>query len=193
MYPHFRRRDSGMDAHGRLISKDAGQVCDSDPSDKSVCRYNQLRSQSGCFAPTEKVAQAPRHAMKTGSVKRLLATLVALFSVLYMQLAVAAYACPATFSASSQVAAASVGPAQMNCTRMNGLRPSLCRARASLGKQAVVGVKKALGYRAGLGPAFVVPVQPAIFQITLPTSPNAPGLLRATSPPLAVRFCRFQI
>ncbi|TAL55695.1 hypothetical protein [Pandoraea sp.] len=193
MYPRFRRHKSGADIdRWLLIGKGVGHGYDSSPSDESVCRYNQFRTHRGCFASKEEVTQAKRHAMKADSVKRLLATLVALLSVLYSQLAVAAFACPAMFSSSSQVAVASVGSAQMNCVRMNGLHPSACRARINLGKQAAVAVKKALGYLAGPGPAFVVPVQPAAFQVTS-TSPNAPGLLRATSPPLAVRFCRFQI
>src|SRR4051794_23372708 len=62
---------------------------------------------------------------------RVLTALIALVSLLFMQLAVAAYACPMQ---------AKVKPAAMamaDCHQMDRMTPSLCQAHAEAGKQSL--------------------------------------------------------
>lgn len=125
---------------------------------------------------------------------RLVAALIALFSMLFTQLAVASYACPNLQPVRSAAAKMESMP---GCTGMGmGIdmeQPSLCHAHDQVGNQSLdkpnlpqvqpfvaVGLTQALVF---LDPTFH----------TLPTQPRRLVLKRITAPPLAIRNCCFRI
>jgi hypothetical protein len=135
--------------------------------------------------------------MKISRSSRFLAAAIALFSILFMQLAVASYACPELIvTHSSQAMASSVGmpAAEMTaCHDMDPVEPSLCHAygqngNQSLDKPAVPPLQPfvAVGFGLPLTP-LDVKCRPAF------TSPETTFLTHATAPPLAIRNCCFRI
>lgn len=121
--------------------------------------------------------------MKLSRPLRSIAALVALCSLLFMQLAVAAYACPVL----------TVAAATSDCARMDMEQPALCHAHAQPGHQSLdkpdipqVSPFVAADLTVTLLPATTVasPLQ------ELPTDLL---LTRATAPPLAIRHCCFRI
>ncbi|CDG83091.1 silD transmembrane protein involved in copper, silver resistance [Janthinobacterium agaricidamnosum NBRC 102515 = DSM 9628] len=135
--------------------------------------------------------------MKTSRPFRFVTVLIALFSMLFMQLAVAAYACPNTGIApdSEAVLKASVAGMQNmpGCTGMDVEHPSLCHAHTHGEKQSLdkpdfpqvppfmaVGLTLTLSY-----------IEAA--DIALPAQSPPLLLLRSTAPPLAIRHCCFRI
>lgn len=135
--------------------------------------------------------------MKTSHLQRLLTAIVAIFSMLFMQLAVASYACPEMSAGASS--AVFVGASMMNdmpgCDGMDPEQSTLCHLSAygeppkqSLDKSATP-----------LVPPFM-PVELvlilAIFDMSaLPALPSYPpiALTRTSSPPIAIRNCCFRI
>jgi hypothetical protein len=132
--------------------------------------------------------------MKTIRTFRPVTALVALFCVLFMQFAVAAYACPGMGAAQSAQAEASAPEHQVmtGCHGMDAKQPTLCHASDQSGNQSldkpeipqiqpfVPGqLVTSIEFSADMRDAPVVPVQ-------------EPSLTRATSPPLAVRNCCFR-
>jgi len=132
---------------------------------------------------------------------RLIAAAITLFSILFMQLAVAAYACPAlsvehesavtsTFAHMSAYAAPDEMPP---CHEMDPVQPSLCDAyhqadSQSLDKPGVPPLQPFLAVGFGLP---LLPLDVAYRPDS--TSANPPFLTRTTSPPLAIRHCCFRI
>ena len=122
---------------------------------------------------------------------RLIATLVALFSLLFMQLAVASFACP--IPASTMQSAASAPQAMPGCVEMETMQPSLCHAHEQAGNQSLD--------RPDLPQ--VPPFAPTGVALTLlPLIPRLPESivrasdvadLRANAPPIAIRNCCFRI
>jgi hypothetical protein len=126
---------------------------------------------------------------------RLITVLFALCSLLFMQLAVAAYACPGNTSQLS--AAAVMAEAGLPCAvdvslGMDDQQPGLCQAHCQSAQQTVEKVQApslidavAVGFAFTIYPALVAspPAGPA----------QAPLLLRSTAPPIAVRNCCFRI
>jgi hypothetical protein len=123
---------------------------------------------------------------------RLITAAITLFSILFMQLAVAAYACPA-LGVQHASAAARMSADMPGCHEMDPVRPSLCDAyhqadSQSLDKPAPPALPPFLAV--GFG-------QPLL---SLDLSPPAditfadpPFLKRTTAPPLAIRHCCFRI
>jgi hypothetical protein len=135
--------------------------------------------------------------MKISRSTRLLTAIVALFSMLYMQLAVASYVCPGV-PAGSQDGAASVQAimADMpNCQGMDAEQPQLCDLHAH-GEPAKQPLDKSQA-------ADVPPFVPGALIMELQhfnagLSSDAPsyrpiGLARTTAPPVAIRNCCFRI
>lgn len=135
--------------------------------------------------------------MKTSHSKRLLTAIVAIFSMLFMQLAVASYACPGMSAGSNTgVPTASTMMEDMpNCDGMDPEQATLCHLYA-YGEPAKQSLDKT--------PAPVVPpfvavelvLSLAIFDvIVLPALPAYPpiALTRTSSPPIAIRNCCFRI
>jgi hypothetical protein len=119
---------------------------------------------------------------------RLFAALITLFSLLFMQLAVASYACP-----NLQPRPASAAEPMPGCAGMDMEQPSLCHAHDQVGNQSLdkpnvpqvqpfvaVGLTQALRF-----------IEPSFH--SLPTQPRSLVLKRTTAPPLAIRNCCFRI
>ena len=135
--------------------------------------------------------------MKTSYTKRLLTAIVAIFSMLFMQLAVASYACPG-MSAGSNLearAAATMVEDMPNCDGMDPEQSTLCHVYA-YGEPAKQSLEKT---PAPLVPPFVAVeliLSLAIFDvIVFPSAPAYPpiALTRTSSPPIAIRNCCFRI
>ncbi len=135
--------------------------------------------------------------MKTSRSTRFLTALVAMLSMLYMQLAVAAYVCPG-MPAGSGHGAASAHAAMIdmpNCQGMDAAQPALCHLYAH-----DVPFKQSLDTSAMPD---VPPFLPAALILNLQFSdagwlpgalpPRPIALTRATAPPLPIRHCRFHI
>jgi hypothetical protein len=132
--------------------------------------------------------------MKTIRTCRPVTALIALFCVLFMQFAVAAYACPGMGVArpASAEASAPEHQAMTGCHGMDTRQPTLCHASDQSGNQSldkpeipqiqpfVPGqLVASIAFSADMRDALAVPMQ-------------EPSLTRATSPPLAVRNCCFR-
>ncbi|MDB5749529.1 MAG: hypothetical protein JWP72_4377 [Massilia sp.] len=132
---------------------------------------------------------------------RLLAAAITLFSILFMQLAVAAYACPALSLGHGSAVASTFAPMSAYmppdempaCHAMDPVQPSLCDAyhqadSQSLDKPAVPPLAPFLAVGFGL------PLRPLdlVYRPDF-TSANPPFLARTTAPPLAIRHCCFRI
>jgi hypothetical protein len=117
--------------------------------------------------------------------------LLAIASMLFMELAVAAYACPG-LQASSAVATQTAADVDPACAGMDMADPALCHghchsAAQSLDKPAPPSVP----------PASCASL-PVVFAAPLPMAAGAAGepeslLSRSTAPPLAIRHCCFRI
>ncbi len=119
---------------------------------------------------------------------RLITVLFALVNLLFMQLAVASYACP---SAVSKVAEAGMSRADSMSLSMDDGQPSLCQAHCQTGQQSAdtheLPSPVAL---TALPAAFTLPVTVPVFS----RAPlQTPHLKRTTAPPVAIRNCCFRI
>lgn len=125
---------------------------------------------------------------------RLLTVLFALASLLFMQLAVASYACPDIKVRNAEIAAmaeAGLPCAEAMATGMDEDQPNLCRAHCQTGQQAAD--KFELPTPAGVNtlPAdFTLPLT-----VTLLTGAQVqmPHMRRATAPPMAILNCCFRL
>jgi hypothetical protein len=116
--------------------------------------------------------------------------------MLFMQLAVASYACPnlrtGQQNASTAMSAESPGMAS-GCTGMDMEQPSLCHAHDQVGNQSLD--KPQLP---NVQPFVPVALVQAIISIgavyhPLPSLPQPLYLTRVTAPPLSIRNCCFRI
>ena len=125
---------------------------------------------------------------------RLITVLFALVSLLFMQLAVAGYACPGSGSKIAEVAA--MAEAGMPCAEsmplnMDDQQPNLCHAHCQAGQQSAD--------RHDLSSPVAIDVLPANFslQVAIPVFSEAPlqapHLQRTTAPPVAIRNCCFRL
>ena len=130
---------------------------------------------------------------------RYVTALIALFSVLFMQLAVAAYACP-TITPTSEIAH-NAGWASADAHRlmddceggMDAEQPALCFAYSQEGSQSLY--KPPIP---DIQPAAVVEIVRQAVAVVLDFQPasthaQAPWLMRASAPPLSIRNCCFRI
>jgi hypothetical protein len=132
--------------------------------------------------------------MKLPRSSRLVAAMVALFSILFMQFAVASYVCPGQGRVQMQAAVMEAAGDSMNgCMGMDMEQPSLChaydqKASQSLDKPVAPPVPP---FVPATLVALLVPSEPAF-----PSSASyvrSPLLARPTAPPLAIRNCCFRI
>ena len=125
---------------------------------------------------------------------RLITALFALISLLFMQLAVASYACPGSGSKIAEVAA--MAEAGMPCAEsmplnMDDQQPNLCHAHCQAGQQSAD--KHELPSPVAIG------ALPADFslQVAIPVFSEAPlqapHLQRTTAPPVTIRNCCFRL
>ena len=124
---------------------------------------------------------------------RLLIVLFALISLLFMQLAVASYACPGAKVKVAEIAAmaeAGLPCAESMATGMDEDQPNLCRAHCQTGQQAAD--KYELPALAGVGSLpvnFTLPITVAV----LTGAPVQAHLKRTTAPPVAILNCCFRL
>jgi hypothetical protein len=123
--------------------------------------------------------------MKLRRSHRLVAALIALVSLLFMQLTVAAYACP--IQSNEPVAMAA------DCQGMDRMNPSLCAAHADAGKQSL---DKAATPAVQPFVAAAVLVEVTGLDQLMPASVRfMPSAVPATgaAPPISIRHCCFRI
>lgn len=125
---------------------------------------------------------------------RLITVLFALFSLLFMQLAVAGYVCPG--SGSKIAEAAAMAEAGMPCAEsmslsMDDEQPNLCHAHCQIGQQSAD--------KHEIPSPVALSALPADFnlQVAIPVFSEAPlqapHLQRTTAPPVAIRNCCFRL
>lgn len=128
---------------------------------------------------------------------RFVTAVIAVFSILFMQLAVAAYACPALDvgqgSQAMSAAAATPDMDMADCHDMDPVQPSLCHAYGQIGNQsldkpAVPPLQPFMAVGFGLS---AIPLDLRYPPVAL--VPKTPFLAHATAPPLAIRHCCFRI
>lgn len=136
--------------------------------------------------------------MKLSRPSRFIAALIALFSILFMQLAVASYTCPAMNMAQdsdeSVAMSMSYGSEDMShCTGMDQEQPSLCHAYDHAGKQSLD--KPELPTAQPFIPAQLVMATVTIEDVIHVSlgQPTSTLLARTTAPPLSIRNCCFRI
>lgn len=124
--------------------------------------------------------------------RRLIAVFFTLFSLLFMQFAVAGYTCPVGAKVSEVAAMAEAGmPCAGDMAIADAEHPGLCHAHCQSTQQTVDKAQSpapaaavATGYTYTIEPVRLSPhAYPA----------QAPSLLRTTAPPITVRNCCFRI
>jgi hypothetical protein len=130
--------------------------------------------------------------MKNLRRNRLLGAIIALLSLLFMQLAVAAYACPNLVPAANAPMLDSAGQPMADCVEIDRQSPTLCDAHShkqtpSIEKPDLPTVMPFVASSLALVLVWPEPVA------ALPDSPY--GFLHAsgTSPPIAIRHCCFRL
>ena len=125
---------------------------------------------------------------------RVVAAVLALISMLFMQLAMAAYACPdKTMMRSMSTGTTSVQQAMPGCEEMDMAQPGLCHAHADTGTQSLdkPDLPQVQPFLAGGLSIIVLPI--ALFTPDSTIDSNGMLRARATAPPLAIRNCCFRI
>lgn len=125
---------------------------------------------------------------------RLLTVLFALASLLFMQLAVASYACPGSKVKIAEIAAmaeAGLPCAESMVTGMDEDQPNLCRAHCQTAQQVVD--KYELPAPAGVGSPPVQFTLPVAVAVLTGAPVQAPHLKRTTAPPVAILNCCFRL
>ena len=116
----------------------------------------------------------------------------ALFSLLFMQLAVAGYVCPVDAKvAEADVMAEAAMPCAGEMTKVDAEQPGLCHAHCQSAQQTVEKAQTPTPAVA-VATGFTYTIEPV--RPSLPRQPaQAPSLMRSTAPPIAVRNCCFRI
>ena len=132
--------------------------------------------------------------MKLSGPSRCVAAFIALFSMLFMQLAVAGYACPElNIGLTGKPVAMSADAGSMpGCAGMDAAQPSLCHAHAQAGKQSLdkPELPQVQSFVAALTLVFD-DIEPAYS--TIAAQPDSVLLTRSSAPPLSIRNCCFRI
>lgn len=125
---------------------------------------------------------------------RLITVLFALISLLFMQLAVAGYACPVTGSRATEISAmaeAGMPCAESMAMNMDDAQPNLCHAHCQVGHQS------ADKYQTPSPPAMDTLPADLALQVIIPLFALAPlqppHMQRTTAPPLTIRNCCFRL
>lgn len=129
---------------------------------------------------------------------RFLTALIALVGLLFAQLAVAGYACPAHQAGMTNESAAPLASAgnqaMPGCEQMDSDQPSLCHAHAQDASQSLdkPELPNLLPFSAAALTLVVLHIAAPDFSVgNLPRS--SPLLARLTAPPLSIRNCCFRI
>jgi hypothetical protein len=122
--------------------------------------------------------------MKLSRRSRLVTAFVTLCCLLFTQLAVAAYACPALDAAPAAMATP--------CSNLDMQQPGLCKAHCEAGQQTVD----------AYSPVHISPFVAAALAVVVPELPEAAPLAtghdsnclsHSTAPPLSIRNCCFRL
>jgi hypothetical protein len=118
---------------------------------------------------------------------RFVTALIALFSILFMQFAVAAYACPAmTMQHGDEMT-------MSHCAGMDMQQPSLCRAHDQAGDQSL-NTPELPQVQPFIATAFTMVLHDAeTIDHSIAVTPTSLLLTRTTAPPVAIRNCCFRI
>jgi len=120
-----------------------------------------------------------------------------LFSLLFMQLAVASYACPGLAIAQTESMAempSDMGqPSMSGCIGKDAVQPNLCHAHDQVGKQSL-DKPGTLVVQPFVSSSLVITLI-ALNDLDYPADhhPQSPLLTRSTAPPLSIRNCCFRI
>ena len=126
--------------------------------------------------------------MKMTRKSRFSAALFALFSVLFMQFAVASYACPMMVSGTTE----SVMTAMPGCNGLDVEKPNLCLSHCQSSEQSLD--KPEVPVFPAAAPVPVLSSSIDLLSLGQPALERSqPTLARANSPPLAIRNCCFRI
>ena len=125
---------------------------------------------------------------------RVFTVLFALCSLLFMQMALAGYACPGFESRVQEISA--MAKAGMPCAgsmamALDDEQPNLCSAHCQSDANASIDQALQVPVLAAAGSADVGRSLPVLLPAGL--APEAPLLARATPPPIAVRNCCFRL
>ncbi|MFZ6848676.1 hypothetical protein [Undibacterium sp. RuRC25W] len=127
--------------------------------------------------------------MKTLKSLRVNVACIALFSMLFMQLAVGAYACPMMITSQASVSA------MANCDGMDADQSTLCHLHATGELVKQTADKPDLPQVQPFVPAVLMlalqVVDVAAFSSTIPL--NSTSLIRSTAPPTSILHCCFRI
>jgi hypothetical protein len=135
--------------------------------------------------------------MKLRRKYRVLTALIALFGVLFTQLAVAAYVCPSLLQGDKHTTTMAGDPSPMqsmpNCDQPDSTEPALCLAhcqdaKSSLDKPDLPAVAPATFIISSILTALAPPLLAPIRDVERDSL-----LLRITSPPISIRHCCFRI
>lgn len=128
---------------------------------------------------------------------RFLAALIALFGLLFMQLAVASYACPglgAGVASELVVESSDAARSMPACEQPDSEQPALCHAHCEDGKSSPGKHESPAVSPAAVIVAAVSHVYEPAFAGTVPGAEPSPSLLRrTTAPPISIRHCCFRI
>jgi hypothetical protein len=137
--------------------------------------------------------------MRLSRKHRVVAALIALFGMLFMQLAVASYACPGLPGNGSRQAMADAMetmepmPAMPGCDQAGPAKPALCHAHCLDGKSALDKPQTPVAAPAAvMVSAILTPIEP-LLPASSSGGPPEFALSRITSPPIAIRHCCFRI
>jgi hypothetical protein len=123
---------------------------------------------------------------------RLVTVILALVSLLFMQLAVAGYACPQhSGGLSAEQAMAGMPCADEMPSVMDSEQPGLCHAHCQSADQTADKAQSPAP-AAAIAVGFAYTVEPALAGLR-DRAPPPPSLLRTTEPPIAVRNCCFRL
>lgn len=123
---------------------------------------------------------------------RFVAAIVALISMLFMQLAVAAYACPAQ-EISQAIETVQAMADMPDCSEMDAEQPNLCQAHEQAGNQSLdkPSLPDITALSTGILAVALYVIEHEGDTAFKPISP--PNLAKSTSPPVAIRNCCFRI
>ena len=124
---------------------------------------------------------------------RVLTVLIALFGMLFMQLAVASYACPGLQVGIEQTAAPDDGQAMPDCAATGTPKPALCHAHCQDGSSSLDKAElKTFTPAAVLFAPVLIAFDP-VLPSPQPRHAAFSLLQRITAPPISIRHCCWRI